>query len=157
MLFLALAAVSAVLIRSRVSEENEGLGIAVIAVLTLLPVYQLIYTAAILVFVVWWAIENWPLKRAMAALLMTLPLLLPFVAMTMRISQLAGFVERHHLGSYFLWNAFVMPHVIWIELFLLVILLTDLYSRAAIPRTSSWGRGAMPQITGKRVPQIRRS
>jgi len=103
-----------------------------------LPVYQLIYTAAILVFVVYWAVEKWPLKKAKAALLIMLPLLLPLVAMTFRIPEVAGFVERHHLGSYFLWNAFVMPHVVWIELFLVAILLTDLYGTTAVSSTPSW-------------------
>jgi hypothetical protein len=139
-LFLVLAAVSAFLINSRVSDKNEGIGIAIISVLTLLPVYQLIYTAAILVFVVYWAVEKWPLKKAKAALLIMLPLLLPLVAITIRISQVASFVERHYLGAYFLWNAFVLPHVVWIELFLAAILLTDLYRTAAIPRTPSLGR-----------------
>ena len=123
-LFLLLAAVAAFLIHSRVSEKYEAIDIAIISVLTLLPVYQNFYTAAILIFVVYWAIQNWPLKRAKASLLLMLTLLLPFVAMTRGAPSLAGFVERHHLSSYFFWNAFIMPHVVWIELFLVFILLS---------------------------------
>lgn len=121
-IFLVIAAVTAYLINSRVSDRNESVGLAAVAVLTLLPVYQRFYTAAILVLVLFWAVENWPLGRAKIALLLMLPLLLPVAAMT-QVGAFAEFVRRHELGSKFLWSAFFMPHVIWIELFLLLILL----------------------------------
>jgi hypothetical protein len=136
LLFLILAAASALLIRSRVSEGNEGIDIAIISVLTLLPFYQHIYSAALLIFVIYWAFDNWQLKGAKAALLLMLPLLFPFVAMTWGYPPLAGFVERHHLGSHFFWNAFIMPYVVWIELCLVLIMLTELYGTAAISRRS---------------------
>jgi hypothetical protein len=131
--FLLLATVAAILIGAKVSERNEGLGIAIISVLTLFPVYQRRYTAALLIFVLYWAVENWPRRGSKAALLLMLPLLLPLVAMT-RVGALAGFVDRHNLDSHFLWNAFFMPHVIWIELFLVAILLAVLYGTPAIGR-----------------------
>jgi hypothetical protein len=134
-LFLALAVPSAFLVRSGVSAKNDGLGIAIVSVLTLLPVYQQIYTGAILLFVVYWAFQNWPRATAKAAIVLMLPLLFPLTAMTWQSASLAEFVERHHLSSYFLWNAFVMPHVVWIELFLVAILFTELYGSVAKPRT----------------------
>jgi len=133
--FLILAMVSAYLIYTRVSEKNESIGIATVSVLTLLPVYQRIYTATILIFVLYWAIENWQLKRAKVVPLLMLPLLFPLVAMT-RVGALARFVEEHHLSSNPLWNMAVMPHIIWIELILLAILLTVLYGTKAIARKS---------------------
>jgi hypothetical protein len=135
-----LATASAVVIHSRVSEKNDGIDIAIISVVTLLPVYQQIYTAAILIFVVYWAIESWPQTRAKAALLLMLPLLFPFVAMTLHVPSLTALVERLHLGSYFFWNAFVMPHVVWIELLLVAILLTELWGTITVPNIPSWGR-----------------
>jgi hypothetical protein len=98
-------------------------------------VYQQIYTGAILLFVVYWAFQNWPRATAKAAIVLMLPLLFPLTAMTWQSASLAEFVERHHLSSYFLWNAFVMPHVVWIELFLVAILFTELYGSVAKPRT----------------------
>jgi Glycosyltransferase family 87 len=125
-LFAILSAASAFLIYTRVSEKTEAIGIAIVAVLTLLPVYQKIYTAAILIFVLYWAVENWPRRGAKAAIMVMLPLLLPLAAIT-QVGELSRFVQSHNLGSYFLWNAFFMPIVIWIELFLLLILLPALY------------------------------
>ncbi len=61
-LFALLAGVSGFLIISRVSNKNESAGIAMISILTLLPVYQHYYTAEILLFVLYWAIENWRQK-----------------------------------------------------------------------------------------------
>jgi len=121
--FLLLAAVSLFLIHTRVSDRNEGIGIAIISVLTLLPVYQRIYSAAILIFVVYWAIENWFLRAAKAALLIMFPMLLPLATLSWSIPRMANFVEIYHLDTYFLWNAFIMPHQVWIELCLLLILL----------------------------------
>ena len=62
-LFALLAGVSGFLIISRVSDKNESTGIAMISILTLLPVYQHYYAAEILLFVLYWAIENWRAKR----------------------------------------------------------------------------------------------
>jgi hypothetical protein len=138
--FLLLAIVSAFLIDAKVSARNEGLGIAIISVLTLFPVYQRMYTAAILIFVIYWALDNWRLTSAKGALLLMLPLLIPFVAMT-QAGALAVFVERNNLGSHFLWNAIIMPHTIWIELFLVVILLAVLSGTPAI-------RGRTPIVQG---------
>jgi hypothetical protein len=131
-LFLFLAAFSALLIVTKVSERNERIGIAIASVLTLLPVYQNFYTASILIFVVCWAVDGWPRRSAKAALLLMWPLLLPLVAMTWRVSSIARVVENHHLSSHFFWNALIMPHVIWIELILLSILLGELYHSASI-------------------------
>jgi hypothetical protein len=134
--FLLLAIVSGFLINAKVSDRNEGLGIAIVSVLTLFPVYQRIYTAALLVFVIYWALGNWRLTSAKASLMLMLPLLLPLVAMT-RVGALAGFVDRHNLDSHFLWNAVILPHVIWIELFLAAILSAVLYGTPAIRRATS--------------------
>jgi len=147
LLFLILAAASALLIRSRVSEGNEGIDIAIISVLTLFPVYQRIYTAALLVFVIFWALGNWRLTSAKVSLVLMLPLLLPLVAMT-RVGALAGFVKRHNLDSHFLWNAVIMPHMIWIELFLVLILLAVLYGTPANRRPHQRLRLKWPSMRG---------
>jgi hypothetical protein len=123
--FVLLAALSAFLIYSRVSQKNEATGIAIISVLTLLPVYQRFYTASVFIFVLYWAVENWPSIKAKFVLLLMLPLLLPIAAMT-QTGRISAFVESHRLGSHFFWNVILMPHVIWIELIVLLILLADL-------------------------------
>lgn len=121
-IFLVLAAASAYLIWSRVSDEKEATGLALVSVLTLLPVYQRFYTGAILVLVLYWAMENWPNRRAVAAFLLTLPLLLPLAAMIQR-SAAAKRLEAGTMRGEFVWNLFLLPHVIWIELVLIVLLL----------------------------------
>jgi hypothetical protein len=126
-LFTLLAGISVFLIGRRVSDKNESAGVAITAVLTLLPVYQRFYTAAILLFVIYWAVENWPATRAKAALLCLLPLLFPLATMTQRIRFVARFIQDHDLSSNLLWKGFVMPHVIWIQLILLILLLAHLY------------------------------
>ncbi|MDE3148136.1 MAG: DUF2029 domain-containing protein [Acidobacteriota bacterium] len=131
--FTLFAAISVFLICTRVSEKNESIGIAIISILTLLPFYQRYYTAEILLFVLFWAVENWRLKSAKATHLLMLPLLLPLAAMTENVSVVARFVQEKHLESNFIWNGFVMPHVIWIELLLLLLLLANLYRQARAP------------------------
>jgi hypothetical protein len=126
-IFAFLAIVSTLIIYLRVPEKDDDVTIAVISVLTMLPVYQHTYSAALLIFVVYWAIKNWHLVKAKAALLLMFPLLFPIVAMTIRYHPLAEFVVRHRLGSHFCWNAFFMPHVVWIEIILMLILLADLF------------------------------
>lgn len=142
--FLVLAIVSAFLIFTRVSDKNEGIGIAIISILTLMPIYQRIYTAAILIFVFYWALENWPLRSAKATCLLMLPLLVPLVGITRR-GLFAGFVERHNLTSFPLWNTVLMPHVIWIELSLILILLSVLF---AAPRLQPNSRHALSKTFG---------
>ena len=127
LVFLSLTALAFILLRSESSRGKDRIDLALISVLTLLPVYQQIYTAAILVFVVYWAVAKLPLRKAQIALLLMLPLLLPLVAMTWSTSSVARFVEHHDLGSHFYWNAFLMPHVIWIELLLATVMLTCAY------------------------------
>ena len=129
--FLVLAIVSAYLIFTRVSDKNEEIGIAIISILTLMPIYQRIYTATILIFVFYWALENWPSRSAKAACLLMLPLLVPLVGITRR-GLFAGFVERHNLASFPLWNTVFMPYMIWIELGLILILLSVLYAAHAV-------------------------
>ena len=121
-IFLILAAASAYLIGSRVDNQNEASGLALVSVLTLLPFYQRFYTAAILVLMLYWAIENWPQRKALAALLLLVPLLLPLAAMIAR-STLAGSLGARTLRGQFAWNFLLLPHAIWIELALIALLL----------------------------------
>ncbi len=151
-IFAVLAGASAFLIRSRVSDRNESTGIAIVAALTLLPVYQRFHSAETLLFVVYWAVENWNLKGAKTALLLMPPLLFPFTmwlatyagvplqapsrdaSIAMRIAVMAErFIADHNLSQNILWNGFVMTHVIWIELILLLILLASLYRQSPTP------------------------
>ena len=146
-LFALLAGVSGFLIISRVSNKNESAGIAMISILTLLPVYQHYYTAEILLFVLYWAIENRRLKGAKAALLLMLPLLFPFATWAER----AGVASRFAGGRNFMdliWNGLLMPHVIWIELILLLIVLASLY-RKIRPSAARLAAGADEIFAGK--------
>ncbi len=165
--FLVLAGAAAFLIRSRVSDRNESVGIAIVAVLTLLPVYQRFHTAEILLFVVYWAVQNSRLKGARATLLLMLPLLFPFVPwlvvyagvplqLPSHHASLAAkvavaverFVRGHNLSQSILWNGFVLPHVIWIELILLLILLASLYRQSPIASCTS-----APPLAATEPPQ----
>jgi len=128
--FALLAGVAIYLIHRRVSDENESTGIAIVAVLTLLPVYQRFYTAEVLLFVLYWAVENCDLRRAKAALLLMVALLFPFAAWTERSGIAMRFTEGNHTGLDVIWNDFLMPHMIWIELLLLLILIADLSTQA---------------------------
>ncbi len=132
-LFALLAGVSGFLIISRVSDKNESAGIAMISILTLLPVYQHYYTAEILLFVLYWAIENWRAKGAKAALLLMLPLLFPFATWAERAGAANWFTGGRNLSLNFILNGFLMPHVIWIELILLLIVLATLYRQSHTP------------------------
>ncbi len=151
-IFAVLAGAAAFLIRSRVSDRNESTGIAIVAALTLLPLYQRFHSDVILLFVVYWAVENWNLKGAKIALLLMPPLLFP---LAMWLAAYAGvplqapsdhasmatkvavaferFVRGHNLSQSILWNGFVMTHVIWIELILLLNLLASLYRQRPTP------------------------
>ena len=126
-LFLVLAGASAYFLYTRGSEKYAAAGVAMASVLTLFPVYQRIYNASILIFVLYWAVENWPLRRAKAALLLMLPLLVPLFAIA-RSGAVAAFVSRRQFDSSFLWNAVIMPHLIWADVLLALILASYLYT-----------------------------
>lgn len=149
-LFALLALLAAFLIVSRVSENNEAAGIAIVSVLTLLPVYQRFYAAALLIFVMYWAVEHWPERRAKVALVLMSALLLPLASMTQQ-GRLAAFVEDHHLDSHLFWNLILMPHVIWIELILLLMLLADL-GRTLPPSNFQPRAGALAEHDPDRRP-----
>jgi hypothetical protein len=127
-IFALLAAVAVYLIVRRVTDENESAGVAIIAVLTLLPVYHRYYTASILLFVLYWAVEHFDASRAKAALLFLVPLLVPFAAIMER-SGIARRLMDNHSALGVVWNDFLMPHVIWIELLLLLLLFVDVSVR----------------------------
>ena len=135
-IFTLLAGVSVFLILSRVSEHNESSGIAIVSVLTLLPVYQRFYTAEILLFVLYWSFENWRSKGAKSAHWLLLPLLFPLARMATKNDAVARFTENHNLNSNLIWRGFIMPHVIWIELIILLILLASLYWQSPTPADS---------------------
>src|ERR1700722_9681059 len=124
--FLILGAIAVHLICTRISDENELWGVAILSVLTLLPVYQRVYNAGILIFVLYWALENWERRVAKAALCLMLPWLVPITAILQK-GAVGAFVVRHGLAASFVWNTFVMPHLIWIELLLAVISIFGLY------------------------------
>jgi len=125
-LFLGLSATAVVLVRKW--GRNEAAEWAILSILTLLPVYQRFYTGEILIFTLYWAIENWSLQKAKAAIVLMLPLLLARAANARTITAPSRWVKSHNSDSHFLWNAFVMPHLIWMELILLIILLVSVYS-----------------------------
>jgi hypothetical protein len=127
-LFAILVGISVYLIRRHVTDSNESAGIAIISVLTLLPFYQNTYSAQILLFVLYWAVENWPAKSAKAAVLCMLPLLVPPLwALARVVGPFIRFIQDHNLSSNLIWNCFVMLNVIWIELVLLLLVFAHLY------------------------------
>jgi hypothetical protein len=97
-----------------------------VAVLALLPVYQRFYTAEVLLSVLYWAVENCNLPRANAALLLMVPLLFPFAAWTQRSGIGMRLMDGNHSVFSAIWNDILMPHVIWIKLLLLLILIAEL-------------------------------
>jgi hypothetical protein len=146
--FACLAAIAAYLIRRRIPEKNESAGWAMVAILTLLPVCQHFYGAEILALVVFWAMENWNLKTARVALGLMLPLLLPLVpwlatyvqvdfshythfTITDRIAAtVENLLQTNQWNSNWIWYGVLLPHVIWIEIFLLLLLYFTVYRRA---------------------------
>jgi hypothetical protein len=114
LIFLAMAGTAAVLIYRRIDASTEWLGLAIVAVLTLLPVYQRFYSASILAFATYWAVENWSNGIARAVRIVMLPLLVPFVTLTMEARPAVSFIAAHHLSSNWMWNSFVMPYTVWI-------------------------------------------
>lgn len=76
----------------------------------------------ILVLVLYWAVEKWPDRKALAAFLLTSPLLLPLAAMIQR-SALGRRLESGTMPGETVWNLFLLPHAIWIELALMILLL----------------------------------
>jgi Glycosyltransferase family 87 len=149
-LFAILAGISVVLIHFWVSDRNESAGIAIVSILTLLPVYQNTYSGEILLFAIYWAVENWPAKAAKAALLSMLLLLIPPISgLEQEVGFLGRFVNNHNLGTNVFWNGFLMLHRIWIQLFLLLLLFASLYrkprariesSHSAAPSTFQYQR-----------------
>jgi Glycosyltransferase family 87 len=131
-IFAVLAGVSFYLIHDRITDQNESAGIAIISVLTLLPFYQNFYTGAILLFVLYWAVENWRETPARLAQYSMLLLLLP-VASTLLIR----FIAAHNLSSNVIWNGFVMLRAIWVELFVLILLIVSLFRKPSV-RTVSY-------------------
>jgi hypothetical protein len=126
LIFAAWAIGAAIVILKQGKKAQTDAQLALLSVLTLLPIYQNFYTATILFFVIYWAMRNWPRRSAKTTLILMSPLLLPLVAITLNSSKVSKLIQSHHLNSSFIWNAFIMPHVIWIELILAVILIVDM-------------------------------
>ena len=96
-IFLVMLAFATWFIYTRVSPATESIGFAVISVLTLVPVYQRLCSATILVFVIFWALGNWPRRSAKLVLLSALGMLVPFLSVTKSVGIVVAFVARHHL------------------------------------------------------------
>jgi Glycosyltransferase family 87 len=129
--FIPVLAVCVVLIHLYVSPENEAVGIAIISILTLLPYYQNIYSGEILLFVLYWAIGEWSsIEARVARCLMVLLLVPPFFGLEQKIGFLVRFVRNYHLDSNPVWNGFLVLHMIWFELFFLLLLCATLYKTA---------------------------
>ena len=135
--FAVLAGISIYLICSRLREEHESLGLAIVSVLSLLPVYQRFYAGAILILVLYWAVKNWPDRKAIATFLFTLPLLLPLAAMLQR-SAFARSLDAGTSRAYSLWTLVLLPHAIWIELAIIFLLLTAAWNLPRATRRSNW-------------------
>jgi hypothetical protein len=130
--FTCMVVVALWLLRSRDAGLSDGA--AITAILTLIPAYQRIYSAAILVLVIYWAVKHLPEISAKACLLLMAPLLVPGVNL-LSTARVQSWAMAHSLGSSWIWNGVVMPHVTWIEIGLFAILCFHLTTRK--PRAES--------------------
>lgn len=131
MIFLVLFSAAAVPIWRKIDTSTEWLGLAVIAVLTLMPVYQRFYSATVFAFTAYWAIDNWSEEIARALRLVLLTLLVPLVTLTKDFRPVVSFIDTHHLSSNRLWNGLVMSYTVWIELAVAVLLIVQLWRMPA--------------------------
>jgi hypothetical protein len=109
-------------------ESAVATTLALLSVLTLMPVYQRYYTAALLVLVFAWAVDAWPHWRAKLAIALLLPLVAPLVA----IGQKNLLIASHYSNSRF-WQIVLWPHMIWLELALAGLLIGELWAMKSAP------------------------
>ena len=100
------------------------LPISALAVMSLLPLYHRLYDAFLLIFPICWSLHEfygpqWKLVRT--GLMMMLPFLVPGGTILEQLEQSGRVPEA--IAQAWWWNAFAMPHQIWLLLTLSVILL----------------------------------
>jgi len=127
-LFFALLTLGAVQFIRR--ESSVVTALALVSVLTLMPVYQRYYTAALLLLVFAWAVDAWPRWRAKTAIALLLPLVVPLVAIGQKSPLIAGHFANSRFCQIVLW-----PHMIWLELALAALLIVELCAVSREPLT----------------------
>lgn len=112
--------------RARFRPEAELLGMSTIAVISLLPIYHRFYDAALLALPVCWLAASWQRARLLNGIcaLAMLPFLIPGGSL-LETLQAGGRIPAAWLGHWW-WEAFVMPHEVWMLLVLSVLLLHEM-------------------------------
>jgi|SRR5271156_375557 len=107
-------------------DDSELLDLSAIAVISLLPVYHRFYDATLLVLPLCWAFVSFRRARgfAITSLLLMLPFLIPGGTL-LETMQISGRIPRV-LANHWWWEALVMPHQVWMLLFLGVLLLREM-------------------------------
>lgn len=119
--------------RSRDAGENDLLAIGALVVLSLLPVYHRLYDASLLLFALAWSLSAWRgnLKtHAKVTFTLILCFLIPGGSALERL-QHSSYIPQ--LQQSWFWVHFVLPHQIWVLVFLSATLL------AAMRRASAQG------------------
>src|ERR1700680_2529992 len=130
------------LLQRRAHGNNELLELASLIVLSLLPVYHRLYDASLLIFPLAWSLAELSGSRkelAKGALLLILVFLVPGGSALEQLQHTSHLVA---LQQSWWWTHIVMPHQVWALLFLSVLLLVAMRTRAAanvsvLPRASA--------------------
>lgn len=140
--FFVLLAIGGIRLARR--ESAVATSLALLSVLTLMPVYQRYYTAALLLLVFAWAVDAWPHWRAKLAIALLLPLIVPLVT----IGQKNLLIANHYSNSRF-WQIVLWPHMVWLELALAGLLIGELWAVKGAPlvNTVPESRLATPEDT----------
>jgi hypothetical protein len=113
------------------------LPVSALAVMSLLPVYHRLYDAFLLIFPICWSLLEFygpQQKLARTALIAMLPFLVPGGAILMQL-EMSGRIPVAIAQAWW-WNAFVMPHEIWLLLALSVMLLWGMARAGTNPAVS---------------------
>lgn len=128
-------------------DDLELLDLGAIAVVSLLPVYHRFYDAALLVLPLCWVFVSFRRARMLGSLslLLMIPFLIPGGSLLETI-QASGRIPAT-LASRWWWEMIVMPHQVWMLLFLSILLLYEMNlqgSTTGIPGVSSRGARTLP-------------
>lgn len=118
--------------RSEHRDDRELLELSAIAVISLLPVYHRFYDATLLALPLCWVFLSFRRARgfAVVSLLLMLPFLVPGGTL-LETMQLSGRIP-FTLSSHWWWQTFVMPHQVWMLLFLGILLSHEMNSHRSL-------------------------
>ncbi len=122
--------------RKESDHRRELLELATIAVISLLPVYHRFYDASMLVLPLCWALVCMRSRRTLsvAALFLMLPFLIPGGTL-LETMEADGRIPAR-LSGHWWWDALVMPHQVWMLLFLAILLLYSMSTQESSNTTT---------------------